>query len=114
MIDGTSLREHCCQMLRDAGHQVRGTYEGSIGVELLRACNFDVVLTSTAVGDLHGAGLIQSIAELQNSPSILVMSWYSLILEELAAAHLDIAATIWKFELPEMLLPVLKRVLLAR
>lgn len=73
--DEPDLRFLMARFLEADGHEVEHASNGKVGLEMLRATTFDLVVTDNVMPVMNGEELIRRIREDADLQDILIVAW---------------------------------------
>ena len=100
VVDDDRLnRELIAKALRKDGHRVVEACDGALGLEILQALSFDLVITDFVMPKLNGIEFVERLHSLQPSLPILFITGYLSIISDKTMLN-DVAGILGKpFEL---------------
>jgi CheY-like chemotaxis protein len=72
--DMAGVRRAVVSMLKRGGHTVTAAESGGLGIELLRARRFDVVITRMLMPNVDGADVLAQVGRLPERPRVIAIS----------------------------------------
>ena len=75
--DEYGMRTTLCAILEEAGYNVTAVGRGAEGLETIRKCPFNVVITDIRLPDLSGIEILELAKEIEPDMAVIVVTGYA-------------------------------------